>query len=47
MEADQTDISVLGRYVRAIAVQPDGKILIGGFFGKIWGDAQQHCSIEP
>jgi uncharacterized delta-60 repeat protein len=35
---DQTlDINVLGRYVRAIAIQPDGKILIGGFFGKVLG----------
>src|SRR5205807_2045459 len=35
---DQTlDLSVLGNFVLAAAVQPDGKVLIGGAFGSVLG----------
>ena len=47
---DQTlDLGAIGggSFVLATAVQPDGKILIGGHFYQRFGrDAQQHCTIE-
>ena len=45
---DQTlNLSIVGSYVTATAVQPDGKILIGGSLQHRFGrDAQQHRALE-
>ena len=42
---DQTlDLSTVGSFVTATAVQPDGKILIGGFFTTVLGVARNHIA---
>ncbi len=43
--ADQTlNLNMIGSYVGATAVQPDGKILIGGFFSSIMGVARNNIA---
>ena len=43
--ADQTlNLNMIGSYVGATAVQPDGKILIGGFFSSILGVARNNIA---
>ncbi len=42
---DQTlNLNVVGQYVQAIAVQPDGKILIGGLFNTVLGVTRNYIA---
>ena len=38
------NLSTVGSYVTAIAIQPDGKILIGGLFSNILGSTRNHIA---